>query len=284
MGRARIARCRKGKEKNEKGLSLLRLPAELRNEITQYCVDDVHEVHISADGTINVPSLAQTCRQLRYETIPMWKARYISTPMHLECFVHNFDFDGVHRALCQISEEARVTVAEEQMLTIRLHIDHKHTCKTGLKHWLKSYAFAGALAEASTFKGLEDAVEKAFPIGSERLEWARIIRCYDAALLRLHKSLPQGGRNYWEREIGRVCELYEELSTTGSLAMSYYLPCLQPSKASLQERFKEATAALNEQGWMLTAVLSGNKRGVGGVEGGVLRLFGLDLQIVWRGA
>ncbi|KAK5695357.1 hypothetical protein LTR97_008863 [Elasticomyces elasticus] len=95
MGKARIDRRRKARERNKTQLNLLGLPPELRNQIIDYCVEDVHKVHLSADGTASVPSLAQTCRQFRQEILPVWYARFPASASTIKCHVHNLDFQGV---------------------------------------------------------------------------------------------------------------------------------------------------------------------------------------------
>lgn len=75
----------------------LDLPPELRNWIYDFGLGaSGMMIH---DGTLRIPSLAQVCRQIRKELLPMYMARSNDIDTPVRAIVEDLEFSGLHRWL-----------------------------------------------------------------------------------------------------------------------------------------------------------------------------------------
>ncbi|KAK5713447.1 hypothetical protein LTR15_011147 [Elasticomyces elasticus] len=171
MGKARIERRRKARERATRKSRLLCVPAELRNIIVDYCLEDVSKVYIARDDTIRTPPLARTCRQLRQEVLPRLH------PRHTEAYVHNFDFREVSRVLKDLPSHARKIMQDNKLLRINLSFDDDDEDVDALQHWLDDCK-AGLICTRGIYKFTEPLMKvtafQFFDRVMKGVEWERI--------------------------------------------------------------------------------------------------------------
>ncbi|KAK3640989.1 hypothetical protein LTR56_011639 [Elasticomyces elasticus] len=272
MGKARIERCRKARERYAATWShtnILRLPAEVRNLITEQYVNDIRQVHISTKGTVSVPSLAQACSQLRHEILPVWREHFESVPMQLKCFVRNFDFEGLTLAFKELPEHIQTTVTEQELLHINIRVDEDYKYDENLRRWMGDcasgvvckravYSFTQPLVKLSTFEAIETTIAKSLRrevcMGAVRrqLVWDRIARAYDDVLTEMHKAQPDGLKMYWEREIGQIIKQHGDIQRRKSF---WFAARNRQDKIALDQRIKTAQAGMHDQGWVMKATM-----------------------------
>ncbi|KAK3640988.1 hypothetical protein LTR56_011638 [Elasticomyces elasticus] len=232
MGKTRNERRRKTKTIAAAKPGFLRLPAELRNVIVEYYINDfrARKVHISTDGTISGLPLAQICSQLHNDIVPMWAAQLSSGFIY--CHVHNFNFHGVSRALKQLSSQAREVISAQRLLRVTLSADDDYTVShngtEGLKDWLKDcaagvipsrgiYKFTKVPIKVSTFDAVEQEVNSIL-LGEQtdaRKEWGCVRHRYNCALIEFHNIQPYGYDMYKREEERQRREDYVTASREG---------------------------------------------------------------------
>ncbi|KAK4888385.1 hypothetical protein LTR27_012708 [Elasticomyces elasticus] len=286
MGKARIERCHKARERTAatwRHTNILRLPAEIRNLITEEYINDIRQVHISAKGTVSVPSLAQACRQLRHEILPVWREHYDSVPMKTRCFVRNFDFEGLTRAFKRLPRHIQTAITAQKLLRINIRLDEDYKYDENLRTWLEDcadgvvsnravYTFTQPLVKLSTFEAIEAAVSQSlrynFParVGRQQLAWDRMVRAYDRVLTKLHKRQPEGLGMYWEREIGQLIKQHGEIQGRKASWASRFDHQLHQDEALLTRRIKRAQVGLDDQGWVVKATVRLTRKKEIGIE------------------
>ncbi|KAK5697688.1 hypothetical protein LTR17_023902 [Elasticomyces elasticus] len=235
MGKARKERRLKAAQAAAKPSRLLALPAELRNQIVEYYIEAIDEVHILADGAVCAVALAQICRQLHHEVTPIWQAQqqqHLKAPKQIKCLVKNFDFSAILSVFEQMPEPTRHTIISEKLLRIYLTADERQvgSSSSHLKEWLdaasnarkpatyqhtmphlkassflmaqesNTYHFTKPLVKVEMFEAAEDEVSSMYPsrFPVEREEWGAIRQSYRAALVVLHDSQSAGSKMYRE--------------------------------------------------------------------------------------
>lgn len=134
---------------------LLKLPAELRNRIYEDTLADIKKLgtlHIRNRAFSKVPALAQVCRQLRSEFLPLFTEHAPRKATKLVCHVHNFDFDDLLEILEQAAKNRRTSAVKGLGIRVRVTFDAQPTYQQHADSLVAWFKRCTALAKRLKFQ------------------------------------------------------------------------------------------------------------------------------------